>query len=112
MDKLVNYRNWIKELLTNYADHHSNKKKDVEEELIFDENRDHYQIMAVGWENRRRVYFSIFHLNIKDGKIWLQENSADYNIVDDLLERGVPPSDIVIGFLPAHVRATTEFAVA
>ncbi|MFN4255136.1 MAG: XisI protein [Saprospiraceae bacterium] len=112
MEKLVNYRNWVKELLTSYATPPSNGQPDVEEQLIFDTEHDHYQLLAVGWENGRRVFFCILHLDIKNGKIWLQENSTDYDIVEDLIEKGVPKSDIVIGFHPADVRQLTEFAVA
>lgn len=112
MEKLVKYRTWIKELLTSYATPEAHSQSDVAEELIFDTERDHYQLLALGWENGRRVFFCILHLDIKNGKIWLQENSTDYDIVADLVEKGVPKSDIVIGFHPADVRPLTEFAVA
>ncbi|WP_267872048.1 MULTISPECIES: element excision factor XisI family protein [Moorena] len=44
---------------------------EVEVQLIFDTVRDHYQWMNVGWEDLNRIYRSIVHLDIKDGKIWL-----------------------------------------
>ncbi|EGJ32086.1 XisI protein [Moorena producens 3L] len=43
----------------------------MEVQLIFDTVRDHYQWMNVGWEDLNRIYRSIVHLDIKDGKIWL-----------------------------------------
>ena len=112
MEKLVNYRNWIKQLLTAYATTGSSDQKDVEDQLIFDLERDHYQLLSVGWARGQRVYFCILRLDIKNGKIWLQENSTDYDIIEDLMALGVPASDVVIGFHPAEVRAMTEFAVA
>ena len=108
----MNYRNWIKQLLSSYIEPGSSRPSEVEEELIFDDAHGHYQVLAVGWENGRRVFFCILHLDIKNGKIWLQENSTDYDIVEDLMALGVPATDIVIGFHPADVRAMTEFATA
>jgi hypothetical protein len=112
MDKVVKYRHLIEDLLTNYASPASQNDKDLEDQLIFDAKRDHYQLLSVGWNNNKRVYFCLLHLDIKNNKIWLQENSTDYDIVDDLIKRGVPYSDVVIGFHPADVRKLTEFAVA
>lgn len=112
MDKMVKYRQLIKDLLINYASPNTDSNKDLEEQLVFDTERDHYQLLSVGWQNQKRVYFILLHLDIKNNKIWLQENSTDYDIVEDLIRSGVPNSDVVIGFLPADVRKLTEFAVA
>jgi hypothetical protein len=112
MDKVVKYRHLIKDLLINYAAPTTQNDKELEEQLIFDAERDHYQLLSVGWNNNKRVYFCLLHLDIKNNKIWLQENSTDYDIIEDLIKRGVPHSDVVIGFHPADVRKLTEFAVA
>ena len=111
MDKVVKYRQLIKDLLINYASPNTDNNKDLEEQLIFDAERDHYQLLSVGWQNQKRIYFILLHLDIKNNKIWLQENSTDYDIVEDLIKLGVPNSDVVIGFHPADVRKLTEFAV-
>lgn len=112
MDKVVKYRQLIKDLLTNYASPNTDSNKELEEQLVFDAERDHYQLLSVGWQNKKRIYFCLLHLDIKNNKIWLQENSTDYDIVEDLTKLGVPNSDVVIGFHPADVRKLTEFAVA
>ena len=112
MDKVVKYRQLIKDLLNNYASPNMGDNKDLEEQLIFDDERGHYQLMSVGWQNNKRIYFCLLHLDIKNHKIWLQENSTDYDIVEDLIKLGVPNSDVVIGFLPTNVRKFTDFAVA
>ncbi|MBN8822093.1 MAG: XisI protein [Spirosoma sp.] len=39
-------------------------------------------------------------------------NNTDILVTDDLMERGIPASDIVIGFLPEYMRAYSGFAVA
>jgi XisI protein len=111
MDKVVKYRQWITKLLNDYLNAGSDGSGGVEEYLSFDTERDHYQLLALGWEQGRRVYFCILHLDIKNGKIWLQENNTDYDIIGGLIELGVPKSDIVIGFHPEDVRSMTDYAV-
>jgi XisI protein len=36
--------------------------------LIFDEKRDRYLAVHVGWEDQERVYDCVVHVDIKDGK--------------------------------------------
>ena len=80
MDKITLYREYIKTLLTNYAkDDVSTDEVDVQ--LIFDTENDHYQWMNVGWEHLTRVYMTVIHLDIKNGKIWLQQNSTEKKII-------------------------------
>ena len=95
-----------------YAKPSPNQQKGIEEQLLFDTERDHYQVLALGWEKGRRVYFCVLHLDIRNGKIWLQENSTDFDIIAVLEEKGVPKSDIVLGFQPEDVRGMTEYAMA
>ncbi|MGK7946110.1 MAG: element excision factor XisI family protein [Microcystaceae cyanobacterium] len=55
MDKIEQYRKLIQDLLTNYSqDDESNHN--VEVQLIFDTERDHYQWMNVDWQELNRVY--------------------------------------------------------
>ena len=112
MEKLVKYRRLIMETLNEYARPTSTAQPGIEEQLLFDTQRDHYQVLAVGWEKGRRVYFCILHLDIRNGKIWLQENSTDFDVIGVLEEKGVPKSDIVLGIHPEEVRPMTEYAVA
>ena len=85
----------------------------VECQLIIDTKHDHYQLVNVGWSrNRRRVYFCSIHIDIKDGKVWLQNNQTDILVAEDLVEYGIPKEDIVLGFHPPYVREHTGFAVS
>lgn len=85
---------------------------DVEGQLIFDTERDHYQLVNVGWQDDwHRVYGTVIHIDIKDGKLWIQWDGTDDAVAAELLERGIPKSDIVIGFHAPYKRQFTEFAV-
>ncbi|NJO42492.1 MAG: XisI protein [Cyanobacteria bacterium CRU_2_1] len=69
------------------------------------------QLVQVGWQNNRRVYGCILHLDIKDGKIWLQHNGTERQVADELVALGVPKQDIVLGFQSPSKRKFTEFAI-
>ncbi|MDB9494658.1 XisI protein [Spirulina major CS-329] len=113
MDKLEQYRTAIQKLLTDYAsqDYHASDP-DIETQLLFDTERDHYQWMDIGWQELRRVYHSIIHLDIKDGKIWLQQNLTEFNPAEELVAMGIPREDIILGLHPPYKRPYTDYGVA
>ncbi len=49
----------------------------------------------------------MIHFDIKDGKIWLQQNATDLNTAEDLIEMGVTREDIVLGLQPPFKRPFT-----
>ncbi|TAE58689.1 MAG: XisI protein [Nostocales cyanobacterium] len=110
MDKLAFYRKCVQEILIKYS-----KSKpinsDIEVQTIFDKEQDHYQIVDLGWEKHRRIYNCVIHLDIKDGKIWIQRNQTDQQISDQLVEMGIPKEDIVLGLQPVYVREYTGYGV-
>jgi hypothetical protein len=109
MANLELYRECIQKLLTEYARRGADEA--VEAQTIFDPERDHYQLIYIGWDNKRRVFGPVLHLDIKDGKIWIQWNGTEDDIAAELVEMGVPKQDIVLGFHPPYMRQFTEFAV-
>lgn len=112
MDKIEKYRKYIQEIIQKKADYSLNVAEDVEAQTIFDIERDHYQLVYVGWrKNGLRDYGCLLHIDIKDGKIWIQYDGTEGGIAYQLLELGVPKEDIVLGFQPAKVRQYTEFAI-
>jgi hypothetical protein len=114
MDKLNRYRQIICEVLTQYANlpSISPTPEEVEEQLILDTERDHYQILTIGWEGAKRVYYPVFHLDIKNGKVWVQEDATDFDIVGELESRGIEKSDIVLAFHAPYKRIHTAYALA
>ena len=59
-----------------------------------------------------RIYHTVLHFDIKDGKIWLQQNTTDLNIGQELIKMGIPKTDIVLGLHPAYKRPYTGYGVA
>jgi hypothetical protein len=110
MDKLEQYRQIVKQILTEHAQI-STTTDTVKAELIFDNEHDHYQLAYVGWQGDKRVFGPVMHFDIQDGKIWIQYNGTEDSVAERLVEMGVPTSDIVLGFHSSFKRQFTRYAV-
>ena len=109
MEKVVTYQNYVQEILQSYLE---NGERQSNLQLICDTERNHFQLLSIGWQNElKRVMNIVAHLDIIDGKIWVQRDFTEPSITDQLIERGVPNCDIVLGFQPPYKRAYSEFAV-
>ena len=97
MEKLENYRKYIQQLLLKY-EQRKPSYGDIEVETIFDLQRDRYQVVHLGWKQQQWIHSSILHLDIKDGKIWIQSDGTQVGVANELSEAGVPSEDIVLGF--------------
>jgi XisI protein len=111
MANLDRYCETVQQLLQDYAAFSCNDPE-IETELICDTAKDHYQPVHVGWRGDRRIYGCILHLDIKAEKIWLQHNGTENDIAAELVEMGIPKTDIVIGFHSPFKRQFTEYAVS
>jgi len=85
---------------------------EIDIEIIFDTQRDRYLLVNLGWNEHRRIYNCILHLEIKNGQIWIQRNQTDIKIAEKLVEIGIPKQDIILGLQPVYVREDTGFGVA
>ncbi|MCY7330783.1 MAG: XisI protein [Saprospiraceae bacterium] len=112
MEKIDRYRAIIKDVLTEYAAPRKTYSDGVETQLLFDTENDHYQALISGWTSKKQVFLVAFHFDIKNGKIWLQQNNTDYDIIKDLEDRHVPKEDIVLAVHSPLMRQFTDYAVA
>ena len=110
MDQLQQYRTIIRQILTEQA-HPYTYYNDVAAEIICDTEHDHYQLAYVGWDGQQRIFSLILHFDIKDGKIWIQYNGTEIAIAQVITEKGVPASDIVLGFHSPFKRQFSGYAV-
>lgn len=110
VEKKEKYRLIIKELLNQYGTYKPSYG-DIDLQTIFDAENDHYQVLAVGWEENHRVYGCSIHLDIKEDKIWIQANNTEIDIAQELVTAGVSKDDIVIAFQPPYLRQVSGYAV-
>jgi XisI protein len=107
MDQLNKYRQIIRTVLKPYADiSYANVK--VENRAAFDQ----YIILSEGWENTQHLHGVLIHVEIMDGKVWIQMDGTEDGIASELIQSGIPKEDIVLGFHEPSIRPYTGFAVA
>ncbi len=110
MDRVDRYRQIIRGVLEDYAAPRI-RYGQITSEVVVDPAHDHYQLLNVGWHDHRRVHGTVLHLDIIDGKIWIQHDGTDRPVARELESAGVPKEDIVLAFHPPHMRKHTGYAV-
>jgi hypothetical protein len=110
MDKLERYRQIIQQLLADYTQFKP-AVGEIERYISFDIPNDHYHLFTVGWNKQQRVYGCLIHIDIRDGRLWIQYDGTEDGIANDLVRLGVPKEDIVLAFRSPYMRQFTEFAV-
>ncbi len=111
MDKLTKYRRLIQETL----EKHSLVKPGNEEIKVykfFDPQQDHYQVFHAGWQKYRRVFGPLIHIDIIEGKIWIQYDGTEIGVANELVELGIPKQDIVLAYHALEMRQYDGFAVS
>jgi XisI protein len=103
-------RNCIQSTITEYARRRANQQ-DVEVHSIFDTENDHYQLLYMGWEGYKRIFYPIIHIDIQGNKVWIQHNITEELVADDLMNLGINRDDIVLGLHHPSMRQYTDFAV-
>jgi hypothetical protein len=94
----LNYREAIEKTLNSFRD------------MVVREGTE-VKIIRAGWNDRSRVYGVSVHIEVKDDKIWIQQDRTDTGIARELVEFGVPKNDIVLAFKSPFTRKFTEYAV-
>jgi hypothetical protein len=108
MDQYIKH---LKAILLEYAQFPPSHGE-IEADVVFDDERGHYQLIFIGWDTARRVHAIIIHARLKNGKIWIEWDGTHEGIALRLVEAGVPHEAIVLGFQPPEMRPYTDFAVA
>ena len=111
MERVEQYRQWVRQLLTDQA-RAGYSDSTIESQLLFDSEHDHYQLLDIGWDGLKRIYTCFIHIDIKDGKIWIQRNMTEADLAQELVEMGVPKEDIILGLHPPYKRPYTGYGVA
>ena len=107
---LDSYRSIIELVLTEYSKY-PYAYGQIERQLVFDRTRDHYLLMSVGWD-KQRVHGSLIHIDLIDGKCWIQRDGTESGIALELETAGIPKNRIVLAFKSPERRALTGYAVA
>jgi len=104
MDRLERYRQIVRTFLEEYAQESVSPSENVTAELVFDEKRDRYLLVHVGWQGARRIYGCPMQIDIIDNKVWLQHNATEIFVDQELIARGITEDDMVLGLQSPRIR--------
>ena len=108
MGTIDRYREILQRVMREYVGKPLNG--DIRTELVIDKDQNHFEVNHVGWDGDERIHGSVVHVDVIDGKVWIQYNGTDRPIGEELVQAGIPRQDIVLAFHPAELRKFTEFA--
>ncbi|GAK59898.1 XisI protein-like protein [Candidatus Vecturithrix granuli] len=95
------YQACIKQLLSEYE---ALQTEDSRVELVFDDERERYVVMRVGWFHHKRIHHCLVHIDLCDHTIIIQANNTEDQLDDDLVDLGIPRENICLGLLPPDVQ--------
>jgi XisI protein len=112
MDRVVFFQQKILNVIEEYlTELRQPSNQDIDFVSITDMNKNHFQIIAMGWEGHKRIFNLLFHLDIIGDKIWVQEDKMEYSIAEKLIEKSIAKKEIVLAYFPEFHRAYTEYAI-
>jgi XisI protein len=109
---LNEWRQIIKRILAELAAIPFPEVVNLEAKTVFDESSDIYMVIVEGWQDVKRMHGCLVHLEIKDGKIWIQQDGTEDGIASELLAAGIGKDQVVLAFKSPQSRAHSGFAVA
>ena len=112
MEKIKKLQTAILKVLQAYAEIKSPFMPEVENQVISDTKNHHYQLVRMGWYNDKHVHYTVFHFDIIDNKIWIQENHTDVKIEEELIEAGISRREIISGLQHPTIRELQQKASA
>ena len=105
--------NQYKTIVLDYLQEVANLTPSELTETIVDEQNNQYLLYSNYWDENQRRYGCFLHIQIKpDGKVWIQHDGTDLSVAQQLVERGIPKNQIVLGFRAPFYRQMSDFAVA
>ncbi len=79
---------------------------------IFDRQNGQFLLMDEGWQEFKHIHRVWLHVELRDGKFWIQKDGTEDGIAVDLMNAGVPKERIVLAFQHPGRRQYGEFAVS
>ena len=109
MDPVTTWTDALERILTEHAAiPYANGE--LSTEFVSDRARGRYLLVDVGWRGAERVHGALVHVDVIDGRFWIQYDGTEYGVANELVDAGVPRDRIVLVFHPPSLRRHTGFA--
>ena len=91
-------------MINNYANIPTVNDPNIHNEVLFDIVNNRYLLLSIGWSKGKRIHYAVMHIDIINQQVWIQANNTDRLIAEELVEAGIPATDIVLDLQPPEVR--------
>lgn len=86
-------------------------EENIETVAVQDDKGGHYMLVEAGWQYPHRIYNVVFHIRLKDGKIWIEQDWTERGVARELLAAGISTDAIELGFQPPQVRPHIDWGL-
>jgi hypothetical protein len=80
MDTRAQYRNIVKDVLSNYARLRPSHGQ-IRLDTVFDEQQDHYAVMQVGWDRGARVRGNLIYITLDNDTVQIEYDGIERGIL-------------------------------
>ncbi len=71
----------------------------IKTHAVCDTQNDDYMVVDSGWnEKGRRIYDVVIHFRLQNGKVTVERDNTDAEVVRELIEDGIAKDDITLAF--------------
>ncbi len=77
---------------------------------VFDRPNGQFLLMDEGWDGFKHIHRVWVHIELRDGKFWVQKDGTEDGIAVNLINVGIPKERIVLAFQHPSRRQYGEFA--
>lgn len=113
--KIEKYQRTLVQYIEKLAEEKNNALgKKLTYQAIIDTKSYHFQLLELGWHEKRYVHDVLIHLDInpETGNIWVQKNDTEIPLDIELAEYDIPKKHLVLGFRPPYMHGLAGFASA
>ena len=111
MDRLKKYQLILEKFFNKRFKIQDRQAQDIRAHLLINEQKTDFILIEMGWLKKLFVHTVVFHIEIKNNKIWIYEDKTDIDVANILVQAGIEKSNIVLGFLSPTLREFSEYAV-
>jgi len=111
----LTHRDYQRQTILNILNEHyqiAQKNRDctlTETFILTDLATDNYILLASEQKNQHRVYGVLLHLRLAEGKILIETNNIA-DVIEDLIDRGIPATDFIVPVAPINPHVITVMA--
>ncbi len=109
-DQEVRDQEILENVLRECAEFYASKK--TRTLTAFDRTHGQFLLMDEGWDGFKHIHRVWVHVELADGKFWIQKDGTEDGIAVDLVHAGIPKERIVLAFQHPARRQYSDFAVS